>query len=180
MKDRQRAEGRRQHAPGRRSFHAPAAVYLLPVVLLLASCGPKVDLKQALRLTDVSTGWFDAGIVEGKNKLVPSVTFRLEKPGDVKLQTLSLNVAFKRLNGQEEEEQDEIFLQKVEFTEGSRTSPLTIRAEHGYTGDPPQSRADMLRNSQFRDYRAIVFAKQGSGQWVQMAKLDIQRQLLLK
>jgi hypothetical protein len=140
-----------------------------------------VDAVASLEPVDVVTGWFDDGIIQGgKNKLVPSVTFRLEKPDDVKLHTLSLNVAFKRLNGQEEEEQDEIFLQKVEFAEGSRTAPLTIRGEHGYTGDPPQSRADMLRNSQFRDYRAIVFAKQGSGQWVQMAKLDIQRQLLLK
>ena len=37
------------------------------------SCGPRVDLKQALQVTDVSTGWFDAGIVDGKNKLVPSI-----------------------------------------------------------------------------------------------------------
>ncbi len=156
------------------------AVCLLPSALFLSSCGPKVDLKQALRLTDVSTGWFDAGIVDGKNKLVPSVTFRLEKTTTASLTPLSVNVAFKRVNGQQEEEQDEVFLQKVEFTNGSQTAPLTVRGEHGYTGDPPQSRADMLRNSQFLDYRAVIFAKYGSGQWVQMAKVDIQRQLLVK
>ena len=37
------------------------------------------DLKSAARLTDVTTGWFDAGVTEdGKNKLVPSITFRLK------------------------------------------------------------------------------------------------------
>ncbi len=157
------------------------AFYLLfPAWLLALSCGQKVDLTQALRLADVSTGWYDVGVVEGKNKLVPSVTFRLEKTSGASIGTLSLNIAFKRLNGQEEEAQDEIFLQKVEFTDGSKSRPLTVRAEHGYTGEPPQSRADMLRNREFRDYRAIVFAKSGSSQWVQMAKLDIQRQLLVK
>ena len=34
---------------------------------------------RALQVTELSSGWFDAGIVEGKNKLVPSVTFRLRK-----------------------------------------------------------------------------------------------------
>ena len=156
------------------------ALCLLSSALAGLSCAPKVDLRQALRLADVSTGWYDAGVVEGKNKLVPSVTFRLEKTTDASLQPLSLNIAFKRMNGQQEEEQDEVFLQKVEFAQDRQTAPLTVRADHGYTGDPPQSRADMLRNSQFMDYRAIVFAKHGSGQWVQMAKLDIQRQLLVK
>jgi hypothetical protein len=158
----------------------PSAFCLVFLALLLVSCGPKVDLKQALRLTDVSTGWYDAGIVDGKNKLVPSITFRLEKTADARLEPLSLNVAFKQLNGQAEEEQDEVFVQKVEFAEGSRTAPLTIRPEHGYTGDPPQSRADMLKNSQFRDFRAVVFAKHSSAQWVEMGRLDIQRQLLVK
>lgn len=152
----------------------------LPFALLLVSCGQKVDLKQALRLTDVSTGWFDAGIVEGRNKLVPSVTFRLQKTGDVNVRSVSLNVAFKKLTGQTEEESDEVFVQKVDFAEGTQTAPLTIRAEHGYTGEPPQSRAEMLKNSQFQDFRAVIFVKYGSAQWVEMARLDIQRQLLLK
>jgi hypothetical protein len=156
------------------------ALCLLPSALLLASCGPKVDLKQALQLTDVSTGWYDAGIVDGRNKLVPSITFRLQKTADVNVQPLSLNVIFNRLNGQAEEESDQVFFQKVDFAGGSQTAPLTIRPEHGYTAEPPQSRADMLRNSHFQDFRAIVFVKHSSGQWVEMGRLDIQRQLLLQ
>lgn len=156
------------------------AFCLLPFAFCLTSCGQKVDLKQALQLTDVSTGWYDAGIVQGKNKLVPSVTFRIRKTADVNVQPLSLNVVFKVLNGQSDEEKDEVFLQKVDFAEGSQTAPLVIRPEHGYTAEPPQSRADMLRHSMFQDFRAVVFAKHSSGQWVELGRVDIQRQLLLK
>jgi hypothetical protein len=153
---------------------------LVSVVLSLSACGPKVDLKRTLQVTDVSSGWFDAGIVDGKNKLVPSVTFRLRKTADVDLRPLSVNVAFKRLNGQVEEESDEVFLQKVDFTEGMQTAPLTVRAEHGYTADPPQTRADMLKHSQFRDMRAVIFAKHSSSQWVELTRVDIERRLLVK
>ena len=44
-----------------------------------SACGAPVDLKQSLQVTDVSSGWFDAGIQNGKNKLVPTVTFRSKR-----------------------------------------------------------------------------------------------------
>ena len=147
-----------------------------------AGCGPKVDLKTTLKATDVTGGWFDAGIVEGRNKLVPSVTFRLLKSTDQNLRPLSLNVVFKRLPvapvaATGEEDWEEVFLQSVTF-EGNQTAPLTVRPNHGYTGDPPQSRADMLKNSQFRDIRVHIFAKHSSSQWVEITQYDIPRQLL--
>ena len=98
----------------------------LPLALACAaSCSEPVDFKQALQVTDVSGGWFDFGIVDGKNKLVPSVTFKIRKPADVRMRSLSLNVHFKKIvdpskPGLEgEEEFDEVFLQTVEF-EGQR------------------------------------------------------------
>ena len=56
---------------------AIAAASLVVSCLLLTTCGSRVDLKAALQVTDVSTGWYDAGVVDGKNKLVPRVSFRL-------------------------------------------------------------------------------------------------------
>ena len=50
---------------------------LLLAVLLVAGCSRSVDVKQALEVADATSGWYDAGIVNGKNKIVPSVTFRL-------------------------------------------------------------------------------------------------------
>lgn len=160
---------------------------LLPVLtialaLLSASCGREIDFKQVLQITDLSGGWFDAGIVDGKNKLVPSMSFRIRKPADVPLNAVSLNVIFKRVSPDKktEEDLDEVFLQKVEFSEGPQTPLLTVRPQHGYTGDAPQTRAQILEHSQFWDCRAVVFAKQSSTTWVELIRYDIPRVLITK
>lgn len=149
--------------------------YVILLALLLAACSSNVDLKQALQVTDVSTGWFDAGIVNGKNKLVPSVTFKLRKASDVSISTASLNVVFKKDTG---EEHDDVFVQRVDFGDASETTPITVRATTGYTGDPPQSRADMLKNSQFRDMDVEIFVRKSSSQWVPLHTVRVTRQLL--
>jgi hypothetical protein len=149
----------------------------LIALALLPACSPRVDLKQALQVTDVSTGWFDAGVVEGKNKLVPSVTFTLRKPPEVSLSSASLNVVFRKDNG---EEHDDVFVQRVEFGGNDQTQPIVVRAATGYTGDPPQSRADMLKNSQFRDMDAEIFARQSSSQWVSLHKVRVTRELITR
>ena len=75
------------------AWRGSLATVLLSLALAAAgSCREAVDFKQTLQVTDVSGGWFDAGIVDGKNKLVPSVSFRIRKPADVSLRSLSLNV----------------------------------------------------------------------------------------
>lgn len=144
-----------------------------------AACSEPIDLKQSLQAVDITAGWHDAGIVDGKNKLVPSVTFRLRKSIDREIRPLQLNVVFKRLGGPAEEDWDEVFVPSVTF-DGNQTAPLTVRSDTGYTGDPPQSRADMLRHSAFRDMRVHLYAKHGSAQWVQIATIDIPRQLLAR
>jgi hypothetical protein len=143
--------------------------------LLVASCGGSVDIKESVQVTDVSTGWFDAGVVDGKNKLVPSVTFRLRNTSDQDLSAVSINVAFKFIDNGDDLE--EIFKQRVPF-ENKQTELLTVRAQTGFTGEPPQSRADMLRHSQFRDVEAIIFVRQASAQWVELHRVRLERQLL--
>jgi hypothetical protein len=158
-----------------------ACVCALALTLLVSGCGKPVDLKQTLHVADLTGGWFDAGVVDGRNKLVPSVTFKLRKSTDDSLRPLSLNVVFKRQPAPGgppgEEDWEEVYLQSVTFN-GNETAPLTVRPNHGYTGDPPQSRADMLKNSQFRDIRVHLFAKHSSSQWVEIGQFDIPRQLL--
>jgi hypothetical protein len=140
-----------------------------------AACTPSVDLKQAVQVTDVSTGWFDAGIVEGRNKLVPSVTFKLKKNADAKLSSISLNVSFVFVK--DTDPNDDVYMQHIPFEE-NETAPITVRSKVGFTGDPPQTRAEMLQNSDFRDMDARIFAKQSSSQWVELHRVRIARQLL--
>ena len=155
-----------------------AALFVLAFVACApAGCGSPPDLKQALQVTDVSNGWFDAGIVDGKNKLVPSVTFKLKKNGDVKLSSVSLNVSFVFVGDQDPN--DDVFVQNIPL-QGTETEPITVRSKVGFTGDPPQTRAEMLQNSQFRDMDARIFAKQSSSQWVELQRVRIARQLLTR
>lgn len=140
-----------------------------------SACGKPVDLKQALQVTDASSGWFDAGIQAGKNKLVPSVTFKLKKNPDANLSSVSLNVAFMFVGSPDHA--DDVYVQSVPF-EGNETKPIVVRTQWGYTGDPPQTRAEMLKHSGFRDMEASIFAKQSSSQWVELQRVPITRQLL--
>jgi len=145
------------------------------VAAFAAACGKPVDLKQSLQVTDVSSGWFDAGIQAGKNKLVPSVTFKLKKNADVDLSSVSLNIAF--MFAGSSDHADDVYVQSVPF-EGTETKPVVVRTHWGYTGDPPQTRAEMLKHTQFRDMEASIFAKQSSSQWVELQRVPITRQLL--
>jgi hypothetical protein len=147
----------------------------LAAAMSSAGCAKPVDLKQSVQVADVSAGWFDAGVQEGKNKLVPSATFRLRKTPDVDVSSLSLNLVFKSEGA--EEHFDDVFVQRVPFN-GSETESITVRSKFGYTGEPPQTRADMLKNSHFRDMNVQIFAKQSSAQWVELHSLKIPRTLL--
>ncbi len=56
-----------------------ALARLLPILSFIAftACGPTVDLTKGLEVKIVNSGWYDLGIVNGQNKLVPTVTFTL-------------------------------------------------------------------------------------------------------
>ena len=153
-----------------------ARLFALAVALLFtASCSPPVDLKQALQVTDVSSGYFDAGVTaEGANKLVPSVTFRL-RDSSGKLSRVALNVIF-RLTATGED-RDEIFKQRIDVVNGE-TELLTLRPTAGFTGTPPQSRLEMLKNSSFQDMEAVILVRQVSAQWLELHRIPIERQLI--
>ena len=150
---------------------------LAAAIMLLVACAGSPDLKQSLQVTDVATGWFDAGVVDGKNKLVPSVTFSLRNTSDATIDTAALNVVFKNLATGEEH--DSIFVQRVDF-ENKQTRPITIRSQTGHTGDPPQTRAEMLKHSNFQDMEVVLFIRQSSSQWVELHKARVERQLLTR
>jgi hypothetical protein len=145
---------------------------------LAAACG-RSGSAATLELRDISTGYFDAGIVNGENKIVPSLTFRLHNTGTEPVRNVHLNVHFRAA------EADGNMDEKLTRGIGSdglqpqqSTEPITIRADIGYTG--PQSRADMLRNSSFRDVQVRIFAKSGSEGWVPIGETAVDRTILTR
>jgi len=145
------------------------------LVTAVAGCRQPVDLSKALHVTGVTTGWFDAGIVNGKNKLVPSITFTFHNSSSRNL-TLQTNVMFLVLP--QKESQDEVFFQNIEVPGGGTSKPITVRAKYGFTGEQP--RAEMLQHRMFQDFTVRLFAKQGSAQWTLLGEHPVARQLLTR
>jgi hypothetical protein len=142
------------------------------------ACAPDVDLKKGLVIQDVATGWFDAGIVNGQNKLVPAISFKLKNVSDQKLKVIQVNVLFKRVN--DPAEWGSGFLTVVGsagLAPGAVTETLLVKSNLGYTGSD-QTRQEMLQNSQFIDARAEFSAKYGSIQWARLAEFPVTRTLI--
>ena len=128
---------------------APLAAVLVLTAASFA-CSPPVDLSKALEVSNVVTGWVDAGIVNGQNKLVPAISFTLKNNSNQTLAMLQVNAIFRRVN--ETEEWGSAFLTAAGSTgvpPGATSGRLTMKSQQGYTGTEP--RQQMLQNTQFLD-----------------------------
>jgi hypothetical protein len=151
---------------------------LASAALAIGCGGPPVDLRQGLEITVVSTGWFDAGLVDGKNKLVPSVTFTLKNLSDQGLTSLQMMGSFFRVSDTNSEWGNTLLsvTRSDILAPGATTPPLTLRSPLGYTGTEP--RDEMLQNSHFVDAMVKLVAKYGSVQWTHVKEVPIERQLI--
>ena len=50
---------------------------LVVTMLVTAACSKPVDMTQAIQVDVATSGWRVAGVVDGKNKIVPSVSLSL-------------------------------------------------------------------------------------------------------
>ena len=140
------------------------------------ACEPSIDPATGLQLESVATGWQSVGVVDGMNKLVPSVSFRLKNVSDRSLPSLQINAVFRRIG--EGGEWGSAFVTaagRAGLAPGGATS-VSVKSQLGYTGT--DSRAEMLRNSQFVDATVDVYAKYGSTQWTRIGEYPIDRQLI--
>ena len=100
------------------------------------SCAPDVDLKKGLQILDVSTGWFDDGLKNGQNKLVPAITFKLKNVSDQKLSVIQVNVLFKQVNDPAEWGSGLLSVVGSKgLAPGATTETLMVKSDHGYTGE---------------------------------------------
>jgi len=147
------------------------------LAMTTAGCTPTVDLTTGLEILDTSTGWYDAGVVSGQNKLVPSVSFKLKNLSDQNLVVLQVNAIFRR--GTETDEWGSGFGTAVGgegLAPGATTETITLNSTRGYTGT--ETISEMLQNSQFIDAKVNLFAKYGSISWTPVAEMPIERVLI--
>ena len=154
------------------------AVLAIAAALVVSGCGHNFDVEKVLKITDVHTGWYDAGIQEGKNKLVPSISLKLQNVSDEPVESVQVNAIFRREG--ETQAWGEHFVTAID-RDGlppHQTTPgeLVLRSNLGYTGT--ESRLQMLQNKQFVDAKVEIFGKHGSRTWQKLGEYKIDRQLL--
>lgn len=153
-----------------------AIAALLAAASLAAGCGSSGTVAD-LEFVPVTSGYFDAGVVNGENKIVPSFTFTLRNKGAAPVGTIQLNTHFQAEGA--DGTMDEVLTSAVgadAIEPGASTPPITVRAQVGYTS--LASRADMLTNNLFRDVRVRVFGKAGSEQWTLIHEFVVDRRIL--
>ena len=160
---------------------AVAASFLALVLAFSATAcrGPAVDIIKALQVAEMSTGWFDAGVENGKNKLVPTITLTFKNASAAPVTLVQLNAIFRRTG--ETEEWGGAYVRMIGaegLAPGASTTPIVLRSELGYTGIEP--RAQMLQNHLFVDVNVQVFVKHGGAQWAKLGDWPVKRALLVK
>ncbi|GMV20558.1 MAG: hypothetical protein AB7P34_15965 [Vicinamibacterales bacterium] len=163
--------------------------HLTRTFLALAVCAPlvavsgcnSVDLKTAVEVTDVSSGYHDAGVTDlGDNKLVPSFTFRLKNVSTDALSSVEVITYFWGEKDGRPLELDEIIITGISsdgLAPGASTEPLVVRSKQGFTLQQ-QARSELFNHSMFRDVTVKLLLKRG-GRLVPAGEFTIERRLLL-
>lgn len=148
----------------------------LVAALSAAGCNSRV-VKDDLKVVDVRTGWYDLGAVDGQNKLVPSVAFKIQNVSEEEIHNVQLMARFHR--GDETEVWGDHFAQAIgrdDLAPGGATKAFVLRSPRGYTGT--QARIEMLEHKEFVDARVDILVRHVSPGWVKIAEYQIDRHLL--
>lgn len=151
---------------------------ILVPVALLAGCGPAtIDVASVIRVENLTTGWFDVGVTNGMNKLVPSASFTVSNTSTSAIGSLQVFSVFRFKGETEELGSALIMLHGPDALGPNATSkPLTVRGNWGFSGLQP--RAQMLMHAMFKDATLQIFAKYGAGQFIKLTEEPVKRQLL--
>jgi hypothetical protein len=157
--------------------------WLLLVVLAgltgSVSCGAEPDATQALKVTDIVTGWLDKGIVDGQNKLVPTISFKVQNNASRPLSYLQVNAVFRIVDDAEELGSKVIWATEgQQLPPGGRLGPFNLSSDLGYSSPAP--RTQMLQHAMFKDAKVDLFVKHGSRQWARLGEFRIDRQLFTR
>ena len=143
----------------------------------LAGGGGAVNLTSGLQVEVVSSGWANAPIANGQNRLVPALVVTLKNVSGQTLALLQVNAIFHRVT--DPQEWGTAFL-SVAGSNGllaeNTSPPVTLKSNLGYTGTQPQEQ--LLKNSGFTDAKVDLFAKYGANPWTKIGEFSIARQLL--
>ena len=152
---------------------------LIGLLLISGGCERSaVDVPNALRVADITTGWLDAA-TEGvpQNRLVPTISFRLDNVSEQEIGSLRVQGAFRRVG--EDVVWGSAFIRAIGregLAPGASAGPFTLRSDLGYTGE--QARREMFEHNDFVDVTVDLFVKHRSAQWVKLNQYQIDRNVV--
>lgn len=151
---------------------------VLVASLVSAGCA-RVDLAADLSVTNVLSGYYHVGIVDGEfNKMVPSVTFALANGGDQTISRVQLLVSFWQVGAD-----GEIDSKQVEgigpdgLSPASSTESILVRSDYGYTLGTVQPKEDMFVNGMFVDFVVKLFAR-SQGTLIPLGEFPIEHRII--
>jgi len=164
-----------------RRLRAHAAHLTCALLLTLAASGcAQVDLKTALEVQELTSGYHDAGVIEGGlNKLVPSVTFRLKNLSTETVTSVDMIIFFWGVRDEQPQELDEVIINAIGsdgLAPGALSDYLVVHSKQGFSLEQP--RAELFNHRLFRDTTARLFMKR-AGKIVPFGEFVTERRLLL-
>jgi len=147
-------------------------------LVALSGCGPEVDLAKSAKIVDVTSGYYDMGVVNGKSKIVPQVVVHIKNDGDRALPGFQISATYWAAGA--DAENDEKIVQHLvakDLAPGATSEAILMRANVGYT--PEMSRAEAFNSSYFKDFTVKIFGKIG-GRIAKLGEVIVERKILPK
>jgi len=143
-----------------------------------SACGPEVDLAKATELVDVSTGYYDMGIVNGKTKIVPQAIVHVKNVSDRSLPGFQMTASY-WIVGDDGMKDEKLVPHSVakDLAPGATSDAIVLRANFGFT--PEMARAEAFNSSYFRDFKIKVFGKV-NGKIAKLGEISVDRKIVPK
>lgn len=158
----------------RRAATAAAAL----AVLAFAVPGfSHVDLASSVRVEEVSGGWFVTTSVNGRTRLLPTVSFQLRNVSPTPLALVQVNVFFRRVG--EPVAWSDVLRRAISsraIAAGTTTDPIVVQSPVGYTGDDATNR--LMSHSHFVDTSVAIFARHGADNWTYLGEFPLPRRIV--
>jgi hypothetical protein len=147
-------------------------------VIVTSACGPEVDLAKSVQLVDVTSGYYDMGIINGKTKIVPEAIVHVKNVSDRTLPGFQMSTSYWLVgdDGMKDESMVQHLVAK-DLAPGATSEAILLRANFGFT--PEMSRAEAFNSSYFRDFNMKVFGKIG-GRIAKLGEVNVERKILPK
>lgn len=149
------------------------------MLLGLSSAGCRApDPQQELELIGIETYWAIDSKVGDTNYLAPVVRFQLRNKGTAPHRAIRMKAAFRRVG-------ERVWAEAFRQVSPVAGQPLAAGASLEVVFKPegegryksPEEPEAMLKNPQFKDVTAEVFAVVGRSSWSKLATVDVERRI---